>query len=71
MEATAHIDFIAAAYAASVIVVGTLVVWVTLDYRAQRRRLAELEMAGFTRRSGPTHAERAIEPAKEKTKQQV
>ena len=51
METTAHIDFIAAAYAAAVIVVGALVAWVTLDYRAQTRKIAELEMAGFTRRS--------------------
>jgi heme exporter protein D len=50
MEATAHIDFIAAAYAAAVIVVGVLVAWVTLDYRAQRRTLADLESQGFARR---------------------
>jgi heme exporter protein D len=65
MEATAHIDFIAAAYAAAVIVVGALIAWVTLDYRAQRGVLAELEMQGFSRRSGPTRAERAIERAKQ------
>ena len=51
METTAHIDFIAAAYAAAVIVIGALVAWVTLDFRAQTRKIAELEMAGFTRRS--------------------
>jgi heme exporter protein D len=51
MEPTAHIDFIAAAYAAAVIVVGVLIAWVTLDYRAQTRKIAELEMQGFTRRS--------------------
>jgi heme exporter protein D len=62
METTAHIDFIAAAYAAAVIVIGALVAWVTIDYRAQRRMLAELEMQGFGRRSP---AERAIEQAKE------
>jgi heme exporter protein D len=69
METTAHIDFIAAAYAAAVIVVGALVVWVTLDYRMQRRTLAELEMQGFGRRSAPSPAERAIERAKEGTKE--
>jgi len=68
METTAHIDFIAAAYAAAVIVVGALVAWVTIDYRAQRRMLAELEMQGFGRRSAPSPAERAIEQAKEATK---
>ena len=51
METTAHIDFIAAAYAAAVIVVGALIAWVTLDYRAQTRKIAELEMQGITRRS--------------------
>ncbi len=38
METTAHIDFIAAAYAAAVIVVGALIAWVMLDYRAQRTK---------------------------------
>jgi len=51
METTAHIDFIAAAYAAAVIVVGALIIWVIADYRAQTRKIAELEMQGFTRRS--------------------
>jgi heme exporter protein D len=51
METTAHIDFIAAAYAAAAIVIGALAVWVMLDFRAQTRKIAELEMAGFTRRS--------------------
>jgi len=52
MGATAHLDFIAAAYTAAVIVIGGLILWVTLDYRAQRRILAELEAQGVTRRSG-------------------
>jgi heme exporter protein D len=69
METTAHIDFIAAAYAAAVIVIGALVAWVTIDYRAQRRMLAELEMQGFGRRSAPSPAEQAIEQAKDGTKE--
>jgi heme exporter protein D len=69
METTAHIDFIAAAYAAAVIVVGALVAWVMIDYRAQRRMLAELEMQGFGRRSAPSPAERVIEQAKEGAKE--
>jgi hypothetical protein len=36
-----------------------------LDYRAQRRRLADLEMRGVTRRSAPARSEPAIEQAKE------
>jgi heme exporter protein D len=52
METTAHINFIAASYAAAVIVIGALIAWVMLDYRAQRRTLAELELQGFTRGGG-------------------
>jgi heme exporter protein CcmD len=51
METTAHIDFIAAAYAAGLIVIAALIAWVTLDYRLQQRTLAELEGQGHTRRS--------------------
>jgi heme exporter protein D len=70
METTAHIDFIAASYVAAVIVVGALIAWVALDYRAQRRKLAELDMQGMTRRSTPSRGERAIEPAKQAAKEQ-
>jgi heme exporter protein D len=65
METTAHLDFIAASYAAAVIVVGILVAWVTLDYRAQRRMLTDLETLGITRRSTPAHADQPLEQAKE------
>lgn len=51
MAPTVHLDFIIAAYAAAAIVVAALIGWVMLDYRAQRRALAELEMQGLTRRS--------------------
>ena len=51
-----HADFIVAAYAIAVIVVACLIGWVIFDHRAQKRRLAELEASGITRRSG-----RAIE----------
>ncbi len=70
LETTAHIDFIAAAYAAAVIVVGALIAWVTLDYRAQGRKIAELELQGVTRRSGAAPA-RPQPPAKEATRQQA
>jgi heme exporter protein D len=63
MDITPHLDFIAAAYAAAVIVVGALVAWVVLDYRAQRRALADLEMQGFNRRSAPSRSGRAMEEA--------
>jgi heme exporter protein D len=70
METTAHIDFIAASYVAAVIVVGALVAWVALDYRAQRGKLAELDVQGRTRRATPSRGERAIEPAKQGAKEQ-
>jgi heme exporter protein D len=66
MDAANHMGFIVASYAAAIAVVGVLVAWVTLDYRAQQRRLADLEMRGVTRRSAPARSEPAIEQAKEK-----
>jgi len=65
MGATAHIDFVAAAYAAAAIIIGFLIVWVTLDYRAQRRTLADLEMRGITRRSQPARDAAPMQQAKE------
>ncbi len=65
MGTTAHIHFIAASYAAAVIIVGALVAWVTLDYRAQRRALAGLEKRGITRRSEPAPAKPTTAHAKE------
>ena len=43
MPAASHIEFIVAAYGAGVVVVVALIAWVMLDYRLQRRILAELE----------------------------
>jgi heme exporter protein D len=53
METTAasHAAFIVMAYAAAGIVVLGLVIWIVLDYRAQRRALLDLETRGLTRRS--------------------
>jgi heme exporter protein D len=51
MNAASHMGFIVASYAATVAIVGVLIAWVTLDYRTQRLRLAELEMLGVSRRS--------------------
>jgi heme exporter protein D len=51
MQATAHIGFIVAAYGAGVVVIVSLIAWVMLDYRLQRRILAELETKGVSRRS--------------------
>lgn len=68
METTAHINFIAASYSAAAIVIGVLIAWVWLDYRALRRTLAELELQGLTRSAGSARsqaADTAKEPAEE------
>ena len=46
-----HAAFIVTAYTAAVVVIGGLIGWVALDYRAQLRKLAGLEAEGVTRRS--------------------
>ena len=51
MQATAQIEFIVAAYGVGVVVIVALIAWVMLDYRLQRRILAELETKGISRRS--------------------
>jgi heme exporter protein D len=53
MDLGPHAAFILTAYAAAVVIVGALIVWVLLDHRAQLRKLADLEARGVTRRSGP------------------
>lgn len=50
MSALDHAFFIAAAYAAVVIVIGALLAWLVVDGRLQARRLAELEAQGIRRR---------------------
>lgn len=46
-----HSGFIIAAYAMAAVTIAGLIAWVWLDYRTQKRRLAELEARGVTRRS--------------------
>jgi heme exporter protein D len=65
MHAIPHLEFIVASYVAAVAVVGALTAWVMLDYRTQRRALADLELRGLTRRSAPARPERTMEQAKE------
>ena len=48
---SAHAGFIVAAYGVTAVVLVALVLWVAIDGRAQRRRLADLEARGITRRS--------------------
>ena len=65
METMNHAGFIVASYAAAAIVVVALIAWVMLDFRAQRRNLAELEARGVTRRSVPSQGGRTMEQARE------
>ena len=46
-----HADFILAAYGIALLVLIVLIAWIVFDYRAQRRRVAQLESQGVTRRS--------------------
>jgi len=64
MEAATHTGFIVAAYAFAFAVLGGLIAWVMADYRAQLRKLAELEKRGVARRAAAA-AGRAAEQAKE------
>ena len=57
MPATAHIEFIVAAYGAGIVVIVALIAWVMFDYRLQRRILAELETKGVSRRSARESAD--------------
>ena len=51
MEAMNHLPFIVGSYAAAFVIVAGLIAWVMVDFRAQRRALADLEKRGLTRRS--------------------
>jgi heme exporter protein D len=51
MELGPHAIFIIAAYGAAAVVVASLIAWVVLDFRAQKRALGDLEARGVTRRS--------------------
>jgi heme exporter protein D len=53
MDASGHIGFIIASYAAAAAVVVGLIAWVTFDFRTQRCNLNDLEARGVTRRSMP------------------
>ena len=49
-----HASFIVAAYVMAALVVLALIAWVLGDHEAQRRKLADLEARGVTRRSKDT-----------------
>ena len=65
MESINHLPFIVGSYAAACVVIAALIAWVALDFRAQRRALADLEMRGFARRSAPARPGAALAEAKE------
>ncbi|MBN9009906.1 MAG: heme exporter protein CcmD [Rhizobiales bacterium] len=52
-ELSYHGGFILAAYAVTAVVLAGMLLWMLLDGRAQKRRLAELEASGVRRRSAP------------------
>jgi heme exporter protein D len=58
MDLGPYTGFILAAYAVFIGIVLVLIAWVQIDHRAQRRRLAELEARGITRRSAQRELER-------------
>jgi heme exporter protein D len=58
-----HAAFILTAYAAAVVIVGALIAWVLVDYRIQRRLLADLDRSGVVRRSERTRRDAASAPA--------
>jgi len=51
MDLGPHADFIIIAYAVAAAIVAALVAWVLIDFRAQKRVLADLEAQGTGRRS--------------------
>jgi heme exporter protein D len=64
MEAMNHLPFIVGSYAAAFVVVAGLIGWVMLDFRVQRRALADLERRGLTRRSASVPPEPPMTEAK-------
>ena len=56
-----HADFILAAYAVAVVVIGAMIAWVIIDHRRQLRILSDLEERGVTRRSERSNEERSNE----------
>jgi heme exporter protein D len=57
-----HAAFIYAAYAAGVLIIASLVGWVMVDYRVQRRLLSDLDKSGVVRRSDRSVRDAASAP---------
>lgn len=60
-----HLPFILGSYAAACIVVAALIAWVMLDFRVQRRALADLETRGLARRSANPRPQMPMQEAPE------
>ena len=71
MASVNHIGYILASYAAAVIVIGAMIAWVTLDYRAQRRNLAELDRRGVARRSASGRTEPSMQETMQEAKEKA
>ena len=71
MQAATHTGFIIAAYTAAVVVIGGLTAWVMLDYRAQRRNLAELDRRGVARRSASGRTEPSMQETMQEAKEKA
>ncbi len=63
-----HAGFIVGAYAATAIVLASLIGWIVADARRQNRLLAELEAKGITRRSAKARKTPTAAPRSGKTK---
>jgi heme exporter protein D len=60
---TYHGGFILAAYAVTAVILAGMFLWIILDGRAQKRRLAELEARGVRRRSAAAPSRPATSPS--------
>jgi heme exporter protein D len=62
---TYHGGFILASYAVTLVVLAGMFLWIILDGRAQKRRLADLEARGVRRRSAGSAARAMPGPSPE------
>jgi heme exporter protein D len=52
-----YASFIVTSYLLVTVVVMTLIAWIAIDYRRQKRRLREFDVSGVVRRSGRSAAD--------------
>lgn len=57
MDLGPHATFIVLSYAAAIIVLAILILWIVMDHRALKRTLSALEAQGITRRSEQSRAD--------------